>query len=811
MLQYDGPVDIAIGRSRRETRWKNKSMLWSDIVAWLSVTHRTAETYAEYIASDRTRQDEIKDIGGFVGGYLVQGQRRNGCVAHRQLITLDLDTAPPGLWERYVLQHPEAAIVYSTHKHTPDKPRLRLILPLNRPVFADEYMPIARRIAADIGIEFFDPTTFEPVRLMYRPSTSVDGTFFNAVQDGPWWDADAILSTYRDWRDSSAWPTSNRAQDIIASRVVKQGDPLDKPGMVGAFCRSYTIAEAISTYLASVYLPTDHDGRYTLAAGSTSGGLVVYDDVYAYSHHGTDAISGKLCNAFDLVRLHLFGSQDQHSPVNTGITQLPSYLQMCELAAKSTLVRGLVARERAEQLKADFGVSEAQDEAITDTAVEEDTEWATQLGMDRKGNYHPTIDNLVLILENDPKLKWCFALDIFEQQPVLLRDMPWRKIGENGFWLDSDDSALRHYIEKIYNISNATKLNDALEIVFMQHSFHPIRDYLNSVHWDGVERIDTLLIDFLGAEDSEYTRAVSSKMLVAAAKRVFEPGCKFDYIVTLVGTEGLKKSMLIDKLGGKWFSDSLTTVVGVPALEQLRGVWIAELAELAALKRAEVEAVKAYVTKRTDRYRPAFARRGVNLPRQCIFMATTNSEDFLKGHTGARRFWPVPVYVTQPEKDIGAEVDKCRDQIWAEAVQRYRDGEKVYLDESLEEIAKTVQAEHSEVDDRAAVIMAYMDMLVPDNWETMTIYERRAYLQQDDSLQPELGYYRNEVCAAEIWCELFAGSLKDMNSYNTKFIHAAIQNVRYKEVKWKYKGTLSFKLYGKQRTYVRTKRLIKID
>ena len=226
-ITHDHRLDIALGKSRREMNWKNKEWLWSDLVKRVSVTHRTAETHAEYMAAKRDRQDELKDVGGFVGGYLTGGRRKSGSVAHRQLITLDLDFAEPEFWDDFQLTFANAALMYSTHKHEADKPRLRLIMPLDRPVFADEYQAIARKIAGLLDIELFDPTTFQAERLMYWPSTSKDGEYLFEYQDGTWLNADSILSMYTDWTDSSEWPVSIKVDKVLQRNMAKQGDPLE--------------------------------------------------------------------------------------------------------------------------------------------------------------------------------------------------------------------------------------------------------------------------------------------------------------------------------------------------------------------------------------------------------------------------------------------------------------------------------------------------------------------------------------------------------------------------------------------------------
>jgi len=325
-IQHDGPLDIATGRSRRETNWRNKETTWAKLVERVSVTHRTAETQAEYTGSTKGRQDEIKDIGGFVGGYLSGGNRKAGSVQHRQIITLDFDFANVDFWNDFTLTYGNAAALYSTHKHEPEAPRLRLLMPIDRIVQPDEYEAICRRVAGVLGIELFDPTTFERSRLMYWPSTSKDAEYLFEYQDGPWLSADEVLNSYHDWRDTSEWPVSEKVNKIIQRGMAKQGDPLEKTGVVGAFCRTFTIHEAIETFLSDLYLPCAIEGRYTYKEGSTAAGLITYDDKFAYSHHGTDPTSGKLCNAFDLVRVHKFGLTDEEAQAGTPVNKLPSHV-----------------------------------------------------------------------------------------------------------------------------------------------------------------------------------------------------------------------------------------------------------------------------------------------------------------------------------------------------------------------------------------------------------------------------------------------------------------------------------------------------
>ena len=251
-IKHDGPLRIAVGKNRFEKQWKNREMSWSALLRRLQEPTRTQETVEEYRAMDKAQQDQIKDVGGFIGGSLRDGRRKSENVQMRQLVTLDADFAPPGLDEDLELLAAYAYAVYSTHKHTPDKPRLRLLIPLDRPVTPDEYEAIARKLAEDIGIDYFDDTTYQASRLMYWGSVPRDGVYVFHYEDLPWTKADGILARYPDWTDTSYWPESSRAKTDRVKWAKRQGDPTEKSGLIGAFCRTYTIEEAIEKFLPEV-------------------------------------------------------------------------------------------------------------------------------------------------------------------------------------------------------------------------------------------------------------------------------------------------------------------------------------------------------------------------------------------------------------------------------------------------------------------------------------------------------------------------------------------------------------------------------
>lgn len=791
-------LEIAVGKSRKDINWKNITLTWESLVDKLRTTHRTAEIFTSYISAKKDRQDEIKDIGGFVGGLLAGGRRKKDSVIHRSLICLDVDhTKDFSVWENFEILYGNKAMLYTTHKHSPDNPRYRMVIPLSEPVTPDKYEAIARKIAGDLGINNFDDTTYEPSRLMYWPSTSKDGEFIFREISGDFLEPDQILSLYRDWTDTSSWPLSDRVDKLVRSQIAKQGDPLEKSGAIGAFCRVYSIEDAIDTFLGSIYSEVHNQvGRYTYISGSTAGGLVVYEDKYAYSHHGTDPISGKLCNAFDLVRIHKFGELDEDVGDKVKGRNLPSYQAMIKFATEDKKTAGTLAKERVLDASADFEI-----------LADEDSGFLEKLAVDSKGKILSSAGNLEIILANDPNLKGKFAFDEFKQMPVVQGKLPWRNADDNNpYLIDMDDSGLRNYVDKIYGISNIGKINDALAETLYVNKFHPVKRYFNRLQaWDGVKRVESYFIDYLGVADTDYTRTVTRKSLVACVARIFSPGVKFDWVLTLTGKQGKGKSTAISKLAMEWFSDSLGSIGNKEALEQLQGAWIIELGELSSLNRVEANQVKQFLSKTEDRYRVAYGKRTENFPRQCVFFGTTNHDNFLKDPTGDRRFWPVEINITEPAKSLWKDLTREEiDQIWAEAWQYYNEGEELHLKELMEDEAKKIQQEHTEIDSRIGIIEEYLDLELPSSWGDMGVIDRQNYVHNKDFRAEVLSkgiatFRRDTVCIAEIWAECFRKPVSELSRAHSFDMSNLIQKLD----NWEKTKTMRFKIYGVQKGFIR--------
>ena len=797
-LTHDFTLDIATAHSRLSKKWKNKKWQWSDLVKRCSQTKRTDETVGEYMKMTKQEQADIKDVGGFVGGYLSGGTRKSGNVMWRSVATLDIDYGTPEVWDDFTMQFNFAAMLYSTHKHTPEKPRYRLVFPLSRNVRPNEYEPLCRKIAAAVGIDLFDITTYQLPRLFYWPSTSRDGEYVFEVQDGPACNVDEILATYVNFNDVSEWPVSDREGDVIAHEIRKAGDPLEKPGLIGAFCRSYSIEDVIDTFLADVYEKTATDGRYTYKLGSVAAGLVCYDGKFAYSHHETDPASSQLCNAFDLVRIHKFGVHDEGTRVED-ITKRPSYLKMQDFAAQDKNVRVLLTKERRANAESDFeGID------TTEESPDTNTDWMADLEYDRKGAIKSTAKNIICILENDPLLSGHLWHDLFSGFDLVKDGLPWDRRATQ--WGNRDDANLRIYLEENYGVTGKDKIKDAKDAVLTRNRVHPIRDYLNGLTWDGTPRLETLIIDYLGAEDTELNRAMTRKHFAAAVARVMNPGCKYDYCLIITGAEGIGKSTLFAVMGGEWFNDSLVTMEGKSGMEQARGGWVIELPELGSIKRSDVEQVKAYISRQDDTYRPAYGTVVEKHPRQCVFCGTTNETFFLKGDTGNRRFWVMAVNPdNRVHEDVKADLMAERDQIWAEAVEVWRKGEKLYLPTYLEKEARKRQAEfNDEADDPMRdMLLAYLEMKLPPEWNTWDLKRRRAYITDPDPLDATGTETRERVCAAEFICERLG---RDMGDKEYKYLARKVGRMMGELPGWERMGTSKHTqaVYGIQKSFRRT-------
>ena len=781
---------IAEGSSRFSTQWKNKQIKWSELLKRLQDPTRTQETQAEYFKMKKSDQDSIKDVGGFVGGTLTDGHRKTDTVKIRTILSFDLDQAPADFVLTMQLETDYAWAIYSTHKHTPEKPRFRMLVPLTRSVTPEEYEAVARWMAQEIGLQYMDSTTFQPSRLMYWPSASRDAEYVFEYNDDRVLDPDEILKKYPDWTDISYWPVCPDEIRVNKKRTDRQQDPLKKQGPVGTFCRTYDVPMAIATFLSDTYAPVEGKAdRYTYLQGTTHGGLVIYDGgSFCYSNHSTDPAHGMDLNAFDLVRIHKYGAEDAEAKDGTPSTRLPSYKAMLELIrTDKNCIRTYDEDKRAQA--ADVFSDEG----------ETDHEWRLDLVRTKKGEVEATIDNLLMILRRDEHLQG-IRYNQLQRYIAVTSPVPWRK--GCGEWKNDDDAELYVYLSTNYTSFKRQDLSDALVSVARERAYHPVREYLKSLpEWDGVNRADRILIDYLGADDTEYVREVTKRWLIAAISRAMRPGCKFDYMPVISGPGGIGKSMLIGRLGGEWFSDNLSfdDMRDKTAAEKIQGTWINELGELKGMRKMEVESIKSFVSRQEDIYRPAYGRRVEHVMRGCVFIGTSNADDYLKDTTGNRRFWPVEVSGKAKTKPWQI-TDEVRDQIWAEAWYYYDvlDDTDLMLSAELESVAAEKQIKALEADERMGIVEEYLERLLPENWAAMDLSERRFWL--DGS---EQGTMRREtVSVMEIWSECFKNRKEDKKRADSDDIVRILQQLNWKR---EDRATMRIPIYGVQGVYKRGK------
>lgn len=779
MVTYDGILDIATGPNMSSSRWANRKILWSELIVKLTTEVKTPYTHAEYRALPKAEQTKVKDVGGFVGGVIKGGKRNTQNIVHKQLVSLDLDDAYLGFWDDAKSLFGNAMVIHSTHSHTEEHPRYRLVIPLDRPATPEEFEATARYIAGCLGMQYFDDSTFQVNRLMFWPATPIDIPFYSAYQDGPWLSVDETLACYKDWHDILEWPRNTSIETSKHEALDKQEDPKEKSGVIGAFCRAYSITEAIAAFIPDVYTEVDPT-RYTYAKGSTAGGVIIYDDLFSFSHHGTDPTSGRLCNAFDLVRIHKFGQYDTASKAKKDSSK-KSFKRMEELV---------------------LGDAKVKKQILTDNSGLEfgDLKWLESLDIDRSGKFVSSSKNINIILDKDETISKAFAYNRFDRKVYLLRSMVWRDISSMEPIKDLDYAGVRNYIDVVYGIVSNSKIDDALQLEAERNAFHPIVDFLTELSWDGTPRVDTLLVDYFGASHSIYTVEASRIFLTAAIARVFEPGIKYDLVLTIVGQQGTGKSTFFKKLGKQWFSDTFSTFQGKESFEQLQGAWILEMAELSSMKRSEVEVVKQFISKSEDQFRPAYGRVVETYPRQCIFVGTTNESDFLQDPTGNRRFMPIDSNMRKATKSVFKDLTSYEvDQIWAEAYTLYIDGQVLMMSKEADMLAKIEQDKHSEHDDRTGLVIEYLNTLLPENWEDMDIYDRRDFLLNEET-HPKGTVVREYVCVAEVWCECFSKNKDDMTRYNTRDIN----NILRRLPGWvQVKTTRRFTNYGTQKYFVR--------
>jgi predicted P-loop ATPase len=701
-LTMQGKRYLHVYRSRRDNVGQRSVCDWSGLVERLKTPSVSAETQTEFVAMGQDEQGRLKDVGGYIAG-VVDGSRNNNNVKSRWLVALDIDEATQGTVER-VEQTLRGIryLIHSTRRSTESAPRYRVLIPLLHSVPPKQWNEVSlymEQMLRSGGVTGVDAGSHNTGRFMYFPSVSSDQMYYFAVHDGAEVDGEAI----------------------VAVQVEKKayGDPRRKTGYIGAFCTAYSISEAIAEFIPTVY--TRRGERRYEYSGSTSGTAGVYvfeDDLGMYSHHDSDPLRGKGVNAYDMVLTHAFGGDKQKMHA------------MCE------------SNERVMQSFAYEAVK-----------VEKDDAWMQTLKRDEDGRLVKNVDNITKILLNDEDICNGIKYNEFHERVDIVGKLPWKTSSDE--WSDEDQLRLIGWLERKYGIYAKEKTEVSLAEFFGEKRYNPLIEYLDktNVVWDGVRRAEEILVHYLGAEDTPYTRACTRIMLLGAVYRAYQPGCKFDYVVCLLSRQGAGKSTLLNKLGGAYYSDSIGTMEGIEAYEALRGVWIAEVAELSAKRKSTTEAVKKFITSQVDRYRPKYGRIVKSFPRRNIFVATTNDAQMLNDATGGRRFLPVECQGTATG-DVHTMDDAVVEQIWGEVVSWYKEGERCVLSKDMETAAEGIREHHTDVGMITETVLAFLDKPITDNWYKLSLHERQEKLGKPCGM---CTHPRKFISMREIWKEALEG------------------------------------------------------
>jgi predicted P-loop ATPase len=823
-------VRFASGTGASFGKAKNETLTWKQFKALFLRPMTTSERLKDYLKLPDNEQLHLKASNGWIYRTQVvigdRGMRRNrNSGMPSDLITLDFDYATPEFFDDIINGRIETEFEYFIHtsrRHTEEKPRFRMFIPVNKAIPNDIYPAVSRIFARKIdpAMEFVDKVSFRPAQMMFKPTCSKDGDFVFWENQGELLDwsemLDVFEATEADWRNLDNLPKV--PGEHLRESAEKAEVPTDKLGVVGDFCRAYDIHEAIATFLPDRYAPSDDMGgkaRYTYLLGTTTNGAEVQDDgLFLYSHHGSDPCADMLVNAFDLVRIHLHGDKDKEDDFDKPITKRPSYLQMVEFIQNDDRYRAQVVKSRYDMdaMEEDFTDDMVEVEYVDETedldsdeeaeiealvgkpakAIKRDTEgapispvkakrkrrppppegWVSTLDMTLDGNIISNAPNIAQIIQNDPRLRNCVEYNEFMGRVVSREPIKTRlsyvaqavvRDPINGTPLeDRNYFAVKMILQAPngpgkpgYGLRTVTDadLYGAVDNAAATCSFNPIVEFLRSGKHDGVARAESMFIAYCGCPDTPYYREAALKFLLGAVARAFEPGCKFDFAPIFAGAQGKRKSTMINILAKSWYGELKADFSNEAKLiESMQNCWIMEMPELSSIGRSRIEDIKAFLSAKSSTARLAWARTPKVFPRQCVFVGSTNDDQYLIDSTGNRRWWPIPVEVDQIDTDkLALEVD----QIWAEAVVLYdqmRAEQPVgdlplYLThpESIAEANRLQEAARiqTESDGYAELIADWLDKLVPP----------AGFDDFDDAMGSPKMQHRRRVTVMEIWKE----------------------------------------------------------
>ena len=833
-------------KNRYETVGHSAEKTFEEIyLGFKNKVKRTKEKYSEYMNADKNTQLQIKDVGGFIGGETEGNRRINGIKIRRQLLTLDIDTKHPNVLDYLKRNISFYCLIHSTHKHNKDENRFRVVAPLSRIVNEDEYEALGRKIAFSIENTknetfkgLFDETTFQPNRLMFFPSVSADAEYICELlnldmvnQEANVIDVDKVLEEYLDHNDIFEWFKPDKVnQEQIGRNALTNKNPLKAKGLVGAFNRTYSVSEAIEKFLGDFYTK-ERNNRYTYVNGdSHGGGIILNDDTIFYSHHGTDPANMYYRSAFDLVRIHKFGSYDKgftpekemENEVLEKTDSFQAMIEFCrslpEVVAHSDANISLVQRlEQQENYVSDFFGDVVDEEEKEESEEENDKSWVVQLD-----GLKSNLAKLDVILTHDETVGKLFYFDTFRDNICFLRKPFWHREFVEGMALtDKDMSHIRVHLDKVYGIRGEKMIDDGIVVEADKIQRNKVLDFFESLKWDGEERLETFFHEFFGVNLNPFTRVAFKHWLVGAVSRIYRAGSPMDYLLIIKGKQGIGKSLFFKKLATMDFNKSTDHLYSDTKIdfdrakdsyEQLEGIWIYEWKELAGMNMSEQESIKAFVDKTEDKFRRSYGRRNVEIKRRVAFGGSTNETTPLRDRTGNRRFLVMEANLQQNEcyiKDPNKFSQYIKDQLIAEAIHLYKEGYDIFHWEEQELIYwEKANQDNLATNDLMGAIESYVNMRRPSNWYSMPIHKMQEYVDNYDfdNDKPNNLYYDEETlenadkfCIQELWKVGLKQRDVTINRYHRELIIQALE-----ELGWELdKRQTRFGQFGSQQTIQR--------
>ena len=747
-----------------------------------------------------------KNARSYLPGELRGHHRSGDNVIGRSVITLDLDGASAeGFTDLLSYLNDVAVLWHTTYSHSEQKPSYRVLIPLDSMVPPGVYTRIVREIMRAVPQAAIDAASATPSQIMFTP----------AAKDASLYEYGSELN-----RPLASGSLFQSAPDTPGAAVslgrVRKKDPLTLKGVAGEFCRHY---QDLDELIKEFELPYERVGsrfRYTHADKSSAPGMSPLPDapLLFFSNHRSDPASGHAQNAFDLVRIHKFGGLDAgyegaiiHAPSTRAMKDFldghEGFRQRRATAAYEQVARPAVAGSPL-TVSEDYSTLTQEPEPTVEAEADEDPgegelEWTKKLLRHEKTlQVEDRIENYDLIFAHDPIFKSLWWNVRGDYEAIMGDDYDLRD-GSPPQVNNADVSGLKDHIERQYQIRRVTRqrVDDLLGRVRRERRIDPVKKYLQSLTWDGIPRLETCLP---GAEDTAYNRMVAKRALLGAVARAFKPGCKVDQSLILYGGQGVGKTTWIERMA-RGYTASLGDIQNKDTLISASRSWIMVSDEGHALNNADFNELKDFLTRQRDVYRLPYDRSATEVPRRWVVWGTTNDPMMLRERDGNRRFLIVDVL---EQMDFDKYTPEYVDQVWAEAVALYEDGERPVLSPAEEVLAEQARQSHTMEDNLVATITEALESPVPLAWERMPLPARMQWLQDkslgaEDKSQPMAP--RSFITPAAVWVEVMRKSLPDMSLRDQNRITAALVSLTRKGVLVQEEGRPRVGCYGSQTVF----------